>query len=126
MYSSREHSFFSISSNAQMPQAVDGQWPPVKEGDTRIAATWVSGLTAGDFHSACCAVYNAPVIIWVNNQWAISSFSGFAGAERTTFAARALGYGITWRASDGNDPLAVYAAGQMGRQPCALKFRDRH
>jgi hypothetical protein len=58
-------------------------------------------------------VYNAPVIFnVVNNQWAISSFSGFAGAERTTFAARAIGYGIAGLRVDGNDPLAVYAATQ--------------
>jgi len=117
MYSSREHSFFSISGNlaTQMPQAVGWAMASAIKGDTRIAATWVGeGSTAeGDFHSACtfAAVYNAPVIInVVNNQWAISSFSGFAGAERTTFAARALGYGIAGIRVDGNDPLAVYAA----------------
>src|SRR3546814_3797462 len=48
----------------------------------------------------------------INNQWAISSFSGFAGAERTTFAARALGYGMAGLRVDGNDALAVYAAHQ--------------
>src|SRR3546814_19056826 len=48
----------------------------------------------------------------INNQWAISSFSGFAGSERTTFAARAVGYGIAGLRVDGNDPLAVYAATQ--------------
>ncbi len=117
MYSSREHSFFSISGNlaTQNPQAVGWAMASAIKGDSRIAATWVGeGSTAeGDFHSACtfAAVYNAPVIInVVNNQWAISSFSGFAGAERTTFAARALGYGIAGLRVDGNDPLAVYAA----------------
>ena len=40
----------------------------------------------------------------------ISSFSGFAGAENTTFAARAIGYGIPGLRVDGNDALAVYAA----------------
>ncbi|MDZ4307506.1 3-methyl-2-oxobutanoate dehydrogenase (2-methylpropanoyl-transferring) subunit alpha [Allopontixanthobacter sp.] len=117
MYSSREHSFFSISGNlaTQTPQAVGWAMASAIKGDTRIAATWLGeGSTAeGDFHSACtfAAVYNAPVILnVVNNQWAISSFSGFAGAERTTFAARALGYGIAGLRVDGNDPLAVYAA----------------
>ncbi len=117
MYSSRDHSFFSISGNlaTQTPQAVGwAMASAIKEG-SRIAATWVGeGSTAeGDFHSACtfAAVYNAPVILnVVNNQWAISSFSGFAGAERTTFAARAMGYGIAGLRVDGNDPLAVYAA----------------
>ncbi|MEB3061148.1 thiamine pyrophosphate-dependent enzyme, partial [Parvimonas micra] len=74
------------------------------------------GSTAeGDFHSACtfAAVYRAPVVMnVVNNQWAISSFSGFAGAEATTFAARAIGYGIAGLRVDGNDALAVYAATQ--------------
>ena len=46
----------------------------------------------------------------VNNQWAISSFSGIAGGELTTFAARAVGYGIAGLRVDGNDALAVYAA----------------
>ncbi|MGB7372785.1 thiamine pyrophosphate-dependent enzyme [Pontixanthobacter sp.] len=117
MYSSKEHSFFSISGNlaTQTPQAVGWAMASAIKGDSRIAATWVGeGSTAeGDFHSACtfAAVYNAPVILnVVNNQWAISSFSGFAGAERTTFAARALGYGIAGIRVDGNDPLAVYAA----------------
>ncbi|MGI8943106.1 MAG: thiamine pyrophosphate-dependent enzyme [Qipengyuania sp.] len=117
MYSSREHSFFTISGNlaTQTPQAVGWAMASAIKGDSRIAATWVGeGSTAeGDFHSACtfAAVYNAPVILnVVNNQWAISSFSGFAGAERTTFAARALGYGLAGLRVDGNDPLACYAA----------------
>ena len=85
------------------------------KGDTRISATWCGeGSTAeGDFHSALtfATVYKAPVIFnVVNNQWAISSFSGFAGAEATTFAARAIGYGIAGLRVDGNDALAVYAA----------------
>jgi 2-oxoisovalerate dehydrogenase E1 component alpha subunit len=85
------------------------------KGDTRIAAAWTGeGSTAeGDFHSALtfAAVYRVPVILNViNNQWAISSYSGFAGAEETTFAARAVGYGIAGLRIDGNDALAVYAA----------------
>ncbi|MFN3423506.1 MAG: 3-methyl-2-oxobutanoate dehydrogenase (2-methylpropanoyl-transferring) subunit alpha [Novosphingobium meiothermophilum] len=119
MYSAREASFFTISGNlaTQLPQAVGWAMASAIKGDSRIAAAWVGeGSTAeGDFHSAMtfAAVYNAPVIFnVVNNQWAISSFSGFAGAERTTFAARAIGYGIAGLRVDGNDPLAVYAATQ--------------
>jgi 2-oxoisovalerate dehydrogenase E1 component alpha subunit len=119
MYSSREKSFFTISGNlaTQTPQAVGWAMASAIKGDSRIAATWVGeGSTAeGDFHSACtfATVYNAPVILnVVNNQWAISSFSGFAGAERTTFAARALGYGLAGLRVDGNDALACYAAEQ--------------
>ena len=117
MYSSRNHSFFTISGNlaTQVPQAVGWAMASAIRHDSRIAATWLGeGSTAeGDFHSGMtfAAVYNAPVIFnVVNNQWAISSFSGFAGSERTTFAARAIGYGIAGLRVDGNDPLAVYAA----------------
>src|SRR5204863_4879342 len=97
------------------PQAVGWAMASASKGDTRIAATWCGeGSTAeGDFHSALtfATVYRAPVIFnVVNNQWAISSFSGFAGAEATTFAARAIGYGIAGLRVDGNDALAVYAA----------------
>ncbi|USI72410.1 3-methyl-2-oxobutanoate dehydrogenase (2-methylpropanoyl-transferring) subunit alpha [Sphingomonas morindae] len=117
MYSSKEAGFFSISGNlaTQYPQAVGWAMASAARGDTRIAAGWVGeGSTAeGDFHAACifAAVYRAPVILnIVNNQWAISSFSGIAGAEATTFAARANGYGVAGLRVDGNDPLAVFAA----------------
>jgi 2-oxoisovalerate dehydrogenase E1 component alpha subunit len=117
MYCSKRLSFFTISGNlaTQLPQATGFAMASAIKGDSRIAAAWVGeGSTAeGDFHSALtfAAVYNAPVIFNViNNQWAISSFSGFAGAERTTFAARAIGYGIAGLRVDGNDALAVYAA----------------
>ena len=117
MYSAKDYGFFSISGNltTQYPQAVGWAMASAAKGDTRIAAAWCGeGSTAeGDFHSACtfAAVYRAPVIFnVVNNQWAISSFSGFAGAEATTFAARAIGYGIAGLRVDGNDALAVYAA----------------
>src|SRR3546814_8523382 len=45
----------------------------------------------------------------VNNQWAMSSFSGIAGGEAAPFAARGLGFGIPALRVDGNDFLAVYA-----------------
>ena len=117
MYSDREHGFFSISGNlaTQYPQAVGWAMASAIKGDSRIAAAWIGeGATAeGDFHNAAlfASVYRAPVILnIVNNQWAISTFSGVAGAEATTFAARAIGYGIAGLRVDGNDPLAVFAA----------------
>jgi len=117
MYSSRAHGFFTISGNlaTQYPQAVGWAMASAARGDDRIAAAYMGeGATAeGDFYAAMtfAAVYNAPVVLnVVNNQWAISSFSGFAGAERTTFAARAIGHGIAGLRVDGNDALAVYAA----------------
>jgi 2-oxoisovalerate dehydrogenase E1 component alpha subunit len=104
-----------INLATQYPQAVGWAMASASRGDTRIAAVWCGeGSTAeGDFHSALtfAAVYNTPVILQVvNNQWAISSFSGVAGSERTTFAARGIGHGIAALRVDGNDPLAVYAA----------------
>jgi 2-oxoisovalerate dehydrogenase E1 component alpha subunit len=117
MYSDKKHGFFSISGNlgTQFPQAVGWAMGAAIKGDSRICMGWIGdGATAeGDFHSAMtfAAVYNAPVILAVvNNQWAISSFSGIAGAERATFAQRAVGYGIAGLRVDGNDALAVYAA----------------
>ena len=117
MYSDKAHGFFSISGNlgTQYPHAVGWAMASAIKGDSRIAMGWIGeGATAeGDFHSALtfAAVYNAPVILAVvNNQWAISSFSGIAGAERSTFAARAVGYGVAGLRVDGNDALAVYAA----------------
>jgi 2-oxoisovalerate dehydrogenase E1 component alpha subunit len=117
MYSDKAFGFFSISGNlgTQFPQAVGWAMAAAIKGDSRIAMGWIGdGATAeGDFHSAMtfAAVYNVPVILaTVNNQWAISSFSGIAGGERATFAQRAVGYGIAGLRVDGNDALAVYAA----------------
>src|SRR3954463_891793 len=123
MYSDRAHGFFSISGNlgTQFPQAVGWAMAAAIKGDSRICMGWIGdGATAeGDFHSAMtfAAVYNAPVILAaVNNQWAISSFSGIAGAERATFAQRAVGYGMAGLRVDGNDALAVYAAVQWAAE----------
>jgi len=117
MYSDKAYGFFSISGNlgTQFPQAVGWAMAAAIKGDSRIAMGWIGdGATAeGDFHSSLtfAAVYNVPVVLAVvNNQWAISSFSGIAGAERATFAQRAVGYGIAGLCVDANDSLAVYAA----------------
>lgn len=118
-YSARDYGFFTLSGNlaTQFPQAVGWAMACAIKDDSRIAASFIGeGSSAeGDFHAAMtfAAVYNAPVVLnIVNNQWAISTFSGFAGAERTTFAARASGYGIAGLRVDGNDALAVFAAMQ--------------
>lgn len=116
MYSSKECGFFTISGNlgTQFCQAVGWAMASAYKGDTAIAASWVGdGTTAeSDFHSGMtfASVYQAPVILnVVNNQWAISSYQGFAGGEQTTFASRAVGYGLPGLRVDGNDFLAVYA-----------------
>jgi 2-oxoisovalerate dehydrogenase E1 component alpha subunit len=46
----------------------------------------------------------------VNNQWAISTFQGYAGGEQRSFAARGPGVGVAGLRVDGNDYLAVHAA----------------
>ena len=136
LYSAREVNFFTISGNlaTQVPQATGFAMASAARGDSKLGVAFVGeGSTAeGDFHSALTfnAVYNAPCIVNViNNQWAISSFSGFAGAERTTFAARAIGYGIAGLRVDGNDALAVYAAerwaadrARMNAGPTLIEF----
>jgi len=116
MYSSKQANFFSIAGNlaTQFPQAVGWAMASAIKHDDRIAAGWIGeGATAeGDFHHALtfASVYQAPVVLnIVNNQYAISSFQGIAGGEHTTFAARAIGYGLPGLRVDGNDFLAVYA-----------------
>lgn len=117
LYSVPQEGFFTISGNlgTQFIQAVGWAMASAYKGDHRIAAGWIGdGATAeGDFHYALtfAAVYRAPVILnVVNNQWAISTFQGFAGGENATFAARAIGYGLPGLRVDGNDILAVVAA----------------
>ena len=122
-YSSRIHSFFSISGNlaTQFSQAVGWAMASAFKGGNRIASAWIGeGATAeGDFHYALtlASVYRAPVILnVVNNQWAISTFQGIANGVDATFAARAIGYGIPALRVDGNDFLAVYAASQWASE----------
>jgi 2-oxoisovalerate dehydrogenase E1 component alpha subunit len=116
LYSVRDAGFFSLSGNVatQFPQAVGWAMASAYKSDRRIASAWVGeGASAeGDFHHAMvfAAVYRAPVILnLVNNQWAISSSQGVAGGEETSFASRAIGFGIPGIRVDGNDLLAVYA-----------------
>jgi len=115
-YQNRARKLFTISGNlaTQYPHAVGWAMGSAIKGERHIAASWVGdGSTAeADFHYALtfAAVYNAPVILNVtNNQWAISTFTGFAGGERRPFAARGLGLGIPGIRVDGNDLLATYA-----------------
>jgi len=116
MYHWQRGNIFSVSGNltVQYPHAVGWAMAAAIKGEDDVAAAWIGeGSTAeADFHHAMtfAAVYQAPVILNVtNNQWAISTFQGFAGGERRTFAARGPGYGIASIRVDGNDYLAVYA-----------------
>jgi 2-oxoisovalerate dehydrogenase E1 component alpha subunit len=129
MYHNRKGNLFSISGNlaTQYPQAVGWAMASAIKGEEHISASWVGdGSTAeSDFHYALtfAAVYQAPVILnVVNNQWAISTFQGFAGGERRPFAARGLGLGIPGVRVDGNNILAVYAVTQWA----ARRARQGH
>lgn len=117
MYHAAEQNIFSISGNlaTQYPQAVGWGMAAAIKGESRIAAAWIGegSTAAADFHHALtfAKVYKAPVILnVVNNQWAISTFQGYAGGEQRSFAARGPGVGIAGLRVDGNDYLAVYAA----------------
>jgi len=123
MYHWASGNIFSISGNlaTQFPQAVGWAMAAAIKGEDRIAASWIGeGSSAeADFHHALtfAAVYQAPVILnVVNNQWAISTFQGFAGGEQRSFAARGPGYGIPGVRVDGNDFLAVYAVTQWAAE----------
>jgi 2-oxoisovalerate dehydrogenase E1 component alpha subunit len=117
LYSARAYGFYSLSGNvgSRFGHAVGWAMASAYKRDSRISIGYIGeGTTAeGDFHEALtfASVYRAPVILCVvNNQWAISSFQGIAGGEATTFAAKAIGYGLPGLRVDGNDFLAIHAA----------------
>ncbi len=123
MYHSKSGNIFSISGNlaTQFPQAVGWAMAAAIKGEDHIAASWVGEGSAAeaDFHHALlfASVYQAPVILnVVNNQWAISTFQGYAGGEQRSFAARGPGYGMAGIRVDGNDFLAVYAVTQWAAE----------
>jgi 2-oxoisovalerate dehydrogenase E1 component alpha subunit len=117
LYSARAYGFYSLSGNvgSRFGHAVGWAMASAYKGDDKIALAYIGeGTTAeGDFHEALtfASVYRAPAILCItNNQWAISSFAGIAGADETTFAAKAIAYGIPGLRVDGNDFLAIWAA----------------
>ncbi|AEG50889.1 3-methyl-2-oxobutanoate dehydrogenase (2-methylpropanoyl-transferring) [Sphingobium chlorophenolicum L-1] len=123
LYSARDFGFYSLSGNvgSRFGHAVGWAMASAYKGDDKIALAYIGeGTTAeGDFHEALtfASVYRAPTLLCVtNNQWAISTFSGIAGAEQTTFAAKAIAYGIPGIRVDGNDFLAVWAATQWAAE----------
>jgi 2-oxoisovalerate dehydrogenase E1 component alpha subunit len=128
-YSSKAHGFFSISGNlaTQFVQAVGWAMASAISGDSKIASAWIGeGASAeSDFHAALvfASTYNAPVILnIVNNQWAISTFEGFARGAATTFAERGIGFGIPSIRVDGNDYLAVRAVSEWAAERARSDF----
>ncbi|MGD9710805.1 MAG: thiamine pyrophosphate-dependent enzyme, partial [Thermomicrobiales bacterium] len=129
LYSARNYGFYSLSGNvgSRFGHAVGWAMASAYSEDDKIALAYIGeGTTAeGDFHEALtfASVYHAPVILCVtNNQWAISSYSGIAGADETTFAAKAIAYGLPGLRVDGNDFLAIWAATQWA----AERARSNH
>jgi 2-oxoisovalerate dehydrogenase E1 component alpha subunit len=123
MYHSKAGNIFSISGNlaTQIPQAVGWAMAAAIKGEDNLAASWIGeGSSAeADFHQALlfASVYQAPaILIVVNNQWAISTFQGYAGGEQRSFAARGPGYGMPGIRVDGNDFLAVFAVTQWAAE----------
>ena len=123
LYSARDYGFYSLSGNlgSRFGHAVGWAMASAYKNDDKIALGYVGeGTTAeGDFHEALtfAGVYRAPAILCVtNNQWAISTFAGIANPRDTTFAAKAIGYGIPGLRVDGNDFLAVCAATQWAAE----------
>jgi 2-oxoisovalerate dehydrogenase E1 component alpha subunit len=123
MYHSGPKRLFSISGNlaTQFPQAVGWAMASAIKGESHIASVWIGeGSSAeADFHHGLlfASVYRAPCILnVVNNQWAISTFQGYAGGEQQSFAARGPGFGIPGIRVDGNDFLAVYAVTDWAAQ----------
>lgn len=114
LYSAREQGFYSLSGNvgSRFGHAVGWAMASAYKKAGRVAIAHIGDGTSaeGDFHEALtfASTYRAPAILCiVNNQWAISTFSGVASGQAPTFAAKALGYGIPGLRVDGNDFLAV-------------------
>nr|WP_239805239.1 thiamine pyrophosphate-dependent enzyme [Croceicoccus hydrothermalis] len=123
LMSARDYDFYSISGNlgVRFAHAVGWGMASAYKGGRKISLGYVGdGTTAdGDFHEAMtfAGVFKAPTILCItNNQWAISSFAGFAQAEQTPFAAKALAYGMPGLKVDGNDFLAVWGATQWAAE----------
>lgn len=117
LYSARDYGFYALSGNlgSRFGHAVGWAMASAYRKSDAIALAHVGDGTSaeGSVHEALtfASVYKAPAVLCiVNNQWAISSFSGIAGARETTFAAKALAYGVPGLRVDGNDFLAVAAA----------------
>lgn len=136
LHSSRDFGYFTVSGNlgTQYIQAVGWAMANALSGDGKIAAAWIGdGATASnDYHSALltASTYQPPVILnVVNNQWAISTYTGVAAGAARTYAARARGYGIPALRVDGNDYLAVAAVSRWaaartraGHGPVAIEW----
>jgi pyruvate dehydrogenase E1 component alpha subunit len=100
----------------QIPHAVGLAYAAQYRGDDAVVMTYFGdGATSeGDFHEALnfAGVWHVPVVfVCQNNQWAISVPLKKQTHSRT-IAEKALAYGFPGIQVDGNDVLAVHAAGR--------------
>ncbi|MFD1744936.1 thiamine pyrophosphate-dependent enzyme [Rhizobium helianthi] len=123
LHSARDYGYFTVSGNlgTQYVHAVGWAMANALTGKENIAIGWIGdGSTASnDFHTALLSAssYWPPVVLnVVNNQWAISTYTGVARGHGRTYAARALGYGIPAIRVDGNDYLAVLSASKWATE----------
>jgi 2-oxoisovalerate dehydrogenase E1 component alpha subunit len=121
-YSWRAGNVVSISSpvGTQFPQAVGAAIAFAYRGERRVVGAWVGDGTAaqGDFHHALnfASVFRPPCVLHVvDNQWAISTHRNIATGG-ATFASRGEAYHVPGLCVDGNDFLAVYAAGRWAME----------
>ncbi len=108
----------SIVVGAHMIHAVGLGWAEQLKGSGAVAMTFFGdGSTSeGDFHEAMnfAGVYATPtVFVCENNGWAISMPTDRQTAS-ASIAAKADAYGMPGVRVDGNDLLAVHAAGAVG------------
>ncbi len=110
----RKYRYGSVSSpiGTQITQAVGFAWAAKLRKDDLVAAAFFGdgGTSSIDFHSALnfAGVFKTPtVFLCRNNRWAISVPSEKQTAS-SSFAGKAIAYGIKGVRCDGNDALAVY------------------
>ncbi len=112
----------SISSpiGTQISQAAGAARAAQIRGDKKVVWAWFGdgGTSSNDFHAGLnfAGVWKSPcVFMCENNHWAISVPQEQQTAS-TTFADKAIAYGMRGVRVDGNDVLAVYEAAKEARE----------
>ena len=120
-WSHRERRMFTHSSPiaTQYPHAAGIAYAIQKDGGPGVVAVYggEGSTSEGDWHEAMnfAGIHRLPLIVVIeNNEYAISV--PVAEEVAGQVADRALGYGMHGVAVDGNDPLAMYAILERGRQ----------
>jgi 2-oxoisovalerate dehydrogenase E1 component alpha subunit len=121
-FSLRSIHWVSISSpiGTQISQAAGAARAAQIRGDEAAVWAWFGdgGTSSNDFHAGLnfAGVWKAPCIFMCeNNHWAISVPTDKQTAS-TTFADKAVAYGMPGVRVDGNDVLAVYEASRQARE----------